>query len=58
MIEKVAAMIAYPGEWICDQLNLKGEENRVILRLAFNLAIYAFIAMMYVVLFVDFTIVQ
>ncbi|MCH7807186.1 MAG: hypothetical protein IH995_08640 [Proteobacteria bacterium] len=38
--DKIAAVILWPGNRICDLLGVEGEDHRLILRVFMNLLIY------------------
>ena len=39
--DKITYWILFPGEWVCDYFKVKGENERGLLRLFVNLAVYA-----------------
>lgn len=34
----------FPGEWLCDKLNIEKNDNRMLARMYFNLVIYGKVA--------------
>ena len=42
--EKITYWLLFPGEWVCNYFNVKGRNERALIRMSVNLAIYAKIA--------------
>ena len=39
--ERIAKAVLWPGEKVCDLLNIEGPESRMLFRMFINLSIYA-----------------
>ena len=39
--ERIAKAVLWPGEKVCDLLNIEGTESRMLFRMFINLSIYA-----------------
>ncbi len=45
MTDKIASVVLWPGNKVCDLLKIEGEDHRLILRLWANLIIYGILSL-------------
>jgi len=53
MTDKIASVLLWPGNKICDLLGIEGDDHRLILRLWANLIIYGIISLSIMMILVD-----
>ena len=51
--DKIAAVILWPGNRICDLLGVEGDDHRLILRLFMNLLIYGALSLAIMLILID-----
>lgn len=51
--DKVAAVLLWPGNKVCDLLGVEGDDHRLILRLWVNLIVYSIVSLSIVLAVVD-----
>ncbi len=51
--DKIAAVLLWPGNKVCDILAIKGDDHRLILRLWVNLIVYSIVSLSLVLILVD-----
>ncbi len=51
--DKIAAVLLWPGNKVCDLLAIKGDDHRLILRLWVNLIVYSIVSLSLMLLLVD-----
>lgn len=51
--DKIAAVLLFPGNKICDLLGVEGEDHRLILRLFMNLLIYGAVSLSVMLILID-----
>ena len=52
-IDKIASVILWPGNKVCDLLGIKGDDHRLILRLWVNLIVYSILSLSLMLVFID-----
>ncbi|MHA1544438.1 MAG: hypothetical protein ACTSU8_04830 [Alphaproteobacteria bacterium] len=51
--DKVASVLLWPGNKVCDLLSVEGDDHRLILRLWVNLVVYSIVSLSIVLVVVD-----
>lgn len=51
--DKIASVVLWPGNKICDLLGIEGTDHRLILRLWVNLIVYSIVSLSLVMVVVD-----
>ena len=51
--DKIAKILLWPGEKVCDITGIKGEDHRLILRVYANLVIYGIIGLSIMMVIID-----
>lgn len=51
--DKIASVVLWPGNKVCDLLGVEGDDHRLILRLWSNLIIYGIISLSIMMMVID-----
>lgn len=51
--DKIASVLLWPGNKVCDLLGVEGEDHRLILRLWANLIIYGILSLSIMMMMID-----
>lgn len=51
--DKIASVLLWPGNKVCDLLGIEGADHRLILRLWVNLIVYSIVSLSLVMLAID-----
>ncbi len=51
--DKIASIVLWPGEKVCDILGIEGDDHRLILRLWANLIIYGIVSLSIMMVMID-----
>lgn len=52
VFKKMGNAFLFPGEYVCDRLNIKDQDSRYLLRMFINLTVYGKIAVLIIMPFV------
>ena len=52
IVDKIASVLLWPGNKVCDLLGIEGDDHRLILRLWVNLIVYSIVSLSLVLILV------